>query len=220
MKQILGLAAFLVLVPSLLLNVYLYRKSRHLESQNSVASVTDGDTFVLKSGQRIRLSNLEAPELGFCGSQEAKGLLEELILHKTVDLEIVSHDQFNRPLALVYSNSQLINEAILKKGWARYDGSPSSKREILKQAYDEAVQNKTGIFSSLCLLEKPENPDCLIKGNIDRHSDQKTYYFPGCSNYQQVLVEKDLGENWFCTEKEAEKAGFKKSPNCFGKSFP
>jgi hypothetical protein len=29
-----------------------------------------------------------------------------------------------------------------------------------------------------------------------------------------VIVEKDLGEDWFCTEKEAIKAGFTKASNC------
>ena len=78
------------------------------------------------------------------------------------------NDQFNRPLASVYVENTLVNEVILRQGWARYDGSPSAKRELLKQAFDSAVTNKRGIFSPLCLSLEPEKPDCRIKGNIER----------------------------------------------------
>ncbi|MCJ7804195.1 thermonuclease family protein [Patescibacteria group bacterium] len=218
-KKILGVIGGLVLIPSLIFNIYLYQKNQSLEGQNMVEKVIDGDTFIIKSGQRIRMGNLYAPEPELCGGQQAKERLEELILGKIVRLDIFSHDQYNRPLALVYINNVLTNEVLLKEGLARYDGTPSSQRDILKQAYDYALENKKGIFSSLCLSEKPENPDCLIKGNISRADGKKTYHFPGCSEYERTTVEKDLGESWFCTEKEAQKAGFKKAENCFGKKY-
>jgi hypothetical protein len=41
----------------------------------------------------------------------------------------------------------------------------------------------------------------------------------GGSEYNRALVELDRGEQWFCSEKEAEAAGFVKSKNCFGKNF-
>ncbi|MGB9707123.1 MAG: hypothetical protein ACPLXP_03565, partial [Microgenomates group bacterium] len=89
----------------------------------------------------------------------------------------------------------------------------------LKKAYDYAFENHLGIHSSMCRAEKPDNPKCLIKGNVDKHSSAKTYYFPGCANYQITIVEKDLGEGWFCSEKEAQAAGFVKSQNCYGKTY-
>jgi len=33
------------------------------------------------------------------------------------------------------------------------------------------------------------------------------------------MVEKDLGEDWFCSEKEAQAAGFTKPKNCYGKIY-
>jgi micrococcal nuclease len=218
-KKISPLLGALVLIPSLIFNIYLYQKNQKLESVYLVEKVIDGDTFILKNDQSIRLGNLNAPELEFCGGPQAKQKLEELILGKIVRLDVFSHDQYNRPLALVYIKNTLVNEVLLKEGLARYDGTPSPQREILKQAYDEAYENKKGIFSSLCLSEKPEKENCLIKGNISRADGQKTYHFSGCSGYQQVMVEKDLGEDWFCTEKEAQKAGYQKSENCFGKNY-
>lgn len=218
-KKILGIIGGLVLIPSLLFNLYLYQKNQSFEGQNLVEKVIDGDSFTLKSGQRIRMGNLYAPEPELCGGKEAKEKLEKLILGKKVSLDIFSHDQYNRPLALVYVKGILVNEVLLKEGWARYDGTPSNKRDVLKQAYDFAFGEKMGIFSSLCFQEEPEDPKCLIKGNISRADNKRTYHFPGCSGYQQARVEKDLGESWFCTEKEAQKAGYEKSANCFGKNY-
>jgi len=219
LKKILGIVTSLLLVPSLLFNFYLYQKNQKLESVYKVEGVIDGDSLILKNDQSIRLGNIDAPELKLCGGSEAKKRLEDLVLGKTVKLDVFSHDRFNRPLAMVYIDNILVNEVLLKEGLVRYDGTPSPQRENLKKAYDYAFENRIGIFSPLCLSEKPEDSECLIKGNISRADKKKTYHFSGCSGYQQVMVEKDFGESWFCSEKEAKEAGYGKSENCFGKSF-
>jgi len=201
-------------------NIHLSQEVQEITAQNKVIEVIDGNSLTLASKQRVRLANLDAPELKFCGSTEAKNKLESLTLNKSVRLVIIGHDSMNRSVSLVYVNDTLVNEVILKEGWARYDGSPSPEREKLKQAYDYAFENRLGIFSPLCFSEKPPSPKCLIKGNVDRHyPDIKTYHFPGCSGYPQVMVEKDLGEDWFCSEKAAQAAGFVKSQNCYGKKY-
>ena len=218
-KKFLPLAGGIVLVLSLIANFLLYQKTKNFSNQSLVEKVIDGDTFILKNKQTIRLINVEAPELEFCGGQQAKEKLAQLIEGKKITYEVISRDNFKRPLALVYQGDILINEILLKEGLTRYDGSPSPERARLKKAYDFAFENKIGIHSPLCRAEKPDDPKCLIKGNIDKHSDTKTYYFPGCANYQITIVEKDLGESWFCTEQQAQKAGFVKSQNCYGKSW-
>jgi len=45
--------------------------------------------------------------------------------------------------------------------------------------------------------------------------EKKTYHSPGCSEYERMVVELDIGEQWFCSEEEARKAGFTKSEHCF-----
>jgi len=218
-KKILLIASGCALFVSLIANFFLYQKTQNLENQYYVEKVIDGDTFILKNKQIVRLINVEAPEIEFCGGQQAKEKLAQLIEGKKIAYEVISRDTFKRPLALVYQNDILINEVLLKEGLARYDGTPSPERERLKKAYGFAFENKIGIHSPPCRAEKPDDPKCLIKGNIDKHSNTKTYYFPGCANYQITIVEKDLGESWFCTEEQAQKAGFSKSQNCYGKHF-
>lgn len=220
LKSLFSPLLLLFLLFSVLLNLYLYRQKEVLAGQNRVVTIIDGDTLVLQTGQRLRLANLSAPELMFCGGSEAKDYLSRLVFGKTVTFQVLSQEVFNRSLAYVYVGGQLVNELVLKEGWARYDGTPSPQRERLKAAYDEALNNRRGIFSPLCRSEKPEKEDCLIKGNVGRNTGIKRYHFPGCSEYERAVIEKDLGDSWFCSEEEAQAAGFAKSPNCFGKNFP
>jgi endonuclease YncB( thermonuclease family) len=218
-KQRLSFLGIIVLISSLGLNFYLYNQNQELESVYLVEEVIDGDSFILKNNQSVRLGNLDAPEDEFCGAEQAKQRLEELILGKTVRLDVFGRDRFNRPIALVYVGSLLVNKVLLEEGLVRYEGTNSPQRDILRKAYDDDYKNKKGIFSSLCLQEKPEDPKCLIKGNISRNDGKKIYHFPGCGEYEITLVEKDLGESWFCSEKEAQAAGYEKSVNCFGKKY-
>lgn len=218
-KKILSILGGVILLVSLILNFFFIQKAKTPKNTFKVFQVIDGDTFVLENKQTIRLINIEAPELEFCGGPEAKEKLSHLIEGKNVRLEIITKDTFKRPLALVYFKDTLINEILLKEGLARYDGSPSPARNQLKKAYDEAFENKIGIHSPKCRAETPPNSKCLIKGNVEKHSKTKSYYFPGCANYQITIVEKDLGEDWFCTEEEAQAAGFVKSKNCYGKTY-
>jgi uncharacterized protein YdeI (BOF family) len=124
-------------------------------------------------------------------------------------------------LALVYVDGALVNEVMLKEGFLRYQGGSSSEKERLQAAADTARENHVGIYSTKChQITNPDNPKCSIKGNIDKSSGKKTYHFSGCSGYSNnVVIEKDLSEQWFCTEKEAKAAGYEKSETCYSKSF-
>ncbi|RLC34391.1 nuclease, partial [Candidatus Shapirobacteria bacterium] len=42
----------------------------------------------------------------------------------------------------------------------------------------------------------------------------KVYHLPNCNEYKRTIVELHLGESWFCTEKEAQQAGYIKSKHC------
>jgi hypothetical protein len=95
----------------------------------------------------------------------------------------------------------------------------SSQKTILKTAYDLAKEMGFGIFSPKCYQKNPQNPQCNIKGNIDKATEVKKYYFPGCAQYEFTIVEKDIGEGWFCTEEEAQEAGFERSKTCPEKTY-
>ncbi len=49
---------------------------------------------------------------------------------------------------------------------------------------------------------------CLIKGNINSRGDH-IYHVPGGPNYDSTRIDPDKGERWFCSEDEAQAAGWR-----------
>ena len=203
---------------SILLNIVFFSKQFfHKEETNEffVHEVVDGDTIIAGvKKERMRLTNVEAPELQYCGGIEAKEKLKELIEGQNVKLVFVGEDYYNRSIVLVYLNNISINKELVKKGLVRYDGTSSPERDNMREAYQQAVREKLGIFGPPCRSESPDHSECIIKGNVNKNPIEKVYLFPVCSKYELTVVEKDLGEQWFCTEKEAQDAGFTKAANC------
>lgn len=207
---------FLSLVLNLLFGVFLV-KSRS-PSLSSVQRIIDGDTFIVDDNRQIRLMSVNAPDANFCGAKEATDELSRLISGKQVRLDGEINDHFGRFLALVYVDDQLVNEQMILSGWARYTSTASSATEILKSAFQKAKSAKLGIFSPQCYQSvNPQNSKCLIKGNV--REGKKTYFFPSCGNYSNVALELDQGDQWFCTEQQAQAAGFTKAANCYQKIY-
>ncbi|HRZ85451.1 MAG TPA: thermonuclease family protein [Candidatus Paceibacterota bacterium] len=81
-------------------------------SDNYVIKVIDGDTFVMKNGQTVRLICIDAPERGETNFTDSKEFLESLILHKEVRLEkdVSETDDYGRLLRYVYRNATINGE--------------------------------------------------------------------------------------------------------------
>jgi len=210
----LGLSVFIV---SLLTNAYQFINYKFTDNRILVLEVIDGDTILLDGKVKLRLRHIDAPEIDNCKGQEAKQYLEDLVKGKKIIIQEKILDQRGRPLALIYLNNVLINQKLLEQGLARYHHDQTTQEELLKQIGLEVKESKIGIFSSECYQQGKnlDNPDCVIKGNIDVNDKSlKRYFLPGCVQYNFAIVEKDKGERWFCTEEEAKKAGYVKSKRC------
>lgn len=206
---------FIITSVSLFFNYFLLNKVKDFEKGVSVLGVLDGDTIVTDGKTRLRLRLIDAPELNFCGGQEAKKELEKLVLGKQVKVEETIIDLLGRPMSLVYVDDKLINLEMVRFGWATFhaDGAVTANN-LVKQAAATAKDQKLGLFS-LCRSNVPSSKNCLIKGNIDpSDSKKKIYYLPGCVQYNTTIVELDRGEAWFCLESEARAEGYLKSQRC------
>lgn len=199
-----------LLIASVLLNINFFTK---ISGENKVVEVVDGDTFQLKSGKRVRLMGVDAPEYDRCGGQQARERLASLILNKKVVLKEEVQETFGRTQALVYSGNDFINKIMISEGWAVPDYRKNSQRDVLTQSYHTAKNNQQGIFGALC-RESQANPECNIKGNIDLASGKKFYHLPECPHYNQIVIDSYRGEQYFCNENEAQAAGFLKSSTC------
>jgi endonuclease YncB( thermonuclease family) len=213
MKRVGSYAILFLLAASLGINGYYFLSQQH---GTTVVDVHDGDTFTLGSGNRARLLGADAPELTRCGAEEATKKLSGLVLGKTVRITEEKRDTYGRRMGLVYVGTTLVNEVMLKEGLARPDYTPNSKSEQLKAAYRYASDNNRGIHSSMCKLVSPTPPsaNCVIKGNIDKGTWDHLYHLPSCRHYNQIILDQDMGEGFFCSEKEAQAAGFHLAPDC------
>ncbi len=206
----------LLLLTSIAVNLYhIFNKKQPF----LVKEVFDGDTILIEPDQAIRLASIQAPEPEFCYGLEAKQALEKLVLNKRIAVEESRRGSRGRPIALVYQGNLLVNEIMLKNGYARYENSGTSKDGILLEASHYARNNEIGVYSYKCTQKSPPDPKCAIKGNIEKHYGDKIYHFLGCSGYSNVIVELDRGEQWFCSEKEAVEAGYTKSQKCYDKPY-
>jgi micrococcal nuclease len=182
--------------------------------------VIDGDTFETEERQLIRLTGIDAPELANCNGPESKQALEQLILNQNLYVKAIYRDSNNRLISHVYNNNGSVSEQLIKTGMAYYTGT-AVKDPALSQAGNSARENQLGIFSPKCTqATNPDSQTCVIKGNLRiPGKGTKTYHFPGCGNYNQTLIELYKGDQWFCTESEAKKAGFIKGADCFKKTW-
>lgn len=109
----------------------------------NVVEVTEGDLLtILGDDQKkhiIRLNAIDAPEEGQPFFKEARDALSKRVKGKIVRVEIIGKDRQGREIGDLTLNDELINEWLLKEGWAwnfvKY--SPSKRfADIEKKAYD------------------------------------------------------------------------------------
>ncbi|UCE28607.1 MAG: thermonuclease family protein [Candidatus Bathyarchaeota archaeon] len=107
--------------------------SGEIDMTDVVSYVVDGDTFDVASGDRIRLADVDTPELGEEGYGEAKDFLISLVLSKIVYLDIddvYGTDIYDRLVCVVYVEHNLshvanVNKALLEEGVAEVDDYPN-----------------------------------------------------------------------------------------------
>ncbi|MBU7046186.1 MAG: thermonuclease family protein [Theionarchaea archaeon] len=113
-------------------------------------AVIDGDTFILETGETVRLIGIDAPELSQPGGEESRKYLARLILNKGVTLKrgYEDRDKYNRLLRFVYLCNLCVNEEMIRQGYAetRYS-TENSIRERYIQLEIEAETAKAGLWS-------------------------------------------------------------------------
>jgi endonuclease YncB( thermonuclease family) len=195
------------------------------------ADVIDGDTLAI-AGQHIRLFGIDAPEAGQtcsatggkpwpCG-RVASEAMRRLTRSEPVRCEGHETDRYSRLVARCWLGSTDIAGAMVAKGlaWAfvRYTQS-------YVEAEAEARSSRVGIWQGRAeppwefrkhagrrLTGGSEAPDprCAIKGNISR-TGKRIYHTPGQKDYGRTVIDTADGERWFCDEKEAAAAGWRKA---------
>ena len=156
------------------------------------------------------------------------------------DAYIGETDENGRLLRYVYLDGEDIGYRIITDGYAygyEYEnGDTYSKQTIYQAAQKEAEENMSGLWAvsvysneagknienyledenenesvgNTNYVEKTTQKTCTIKGNIT-FSGEKIYHVPGQKYYDSTIINEKYGERWFCSEAEAQAAGWRKS---------
>ena len=115
-----------------------------------VVRVIDGDTVELENGDRVRYIGIDTPEAGSspdCFAPEATARNRQLVEGKVVRLEIdVSEtDQFGRLLRYVYVDGVMVNEVLVREGYARVLTVPPDVRHQQVFFAAEPLARLTGV---------------------------------------------------------------------------
>jgi micrococcal nuclease len=200
-----------------------------------VAKVVDGDTIDVDiNGQieRIRLIGINTPEVvdprrpvecfGKEASANAKKILSGQKVKIEADVSQDDRDKYGRLLRYAWRSDGLFyNLEAIKDGYAfEYTYHlPYKYQNEFKAAQKFAEENKIGLWADNACTDKTNattsttSKNCLIKGNISSNGE-KIYHLPNCAYYQQTIIDESQGERWFCSEAEAQQAGWRKAKNC------
>lgn len=200
------------------------------------ASAVDGDSLVVE-GKRVRLFGIDAPEFDqtcqkdgaewACG-QTAKEQLAALVSGQRVECQGQGVDQHGRILAICSVGRDELNQIMVEQGWAVAYRQYS---DAYVPAELQAKAQRLGIWSSKFALPSdyrhsklppepklavqpratarhpaaPWSGGCVIKGNRNRRGEW-IYHLPGMPYYDQTRA-----EEMFCTEAEAQAAGYRRA---------
>jgi endonuclease YncB( thermonuclease family) len=206
------------------------------ESLSGPADVIDGDTISIRGhSARIRLYAIDAPEgqqtcddaagkRYLCGSRAAEALASLIGRNGRVACQEMDRDRYGRIVAVCEANGRDINGEMVRQGWAleyrqysdgRYSDEEAearrAKRGLMAGTFVEPWEWRRGkrLASEASTGQASAEADrkCAIKGNIS--SSGRIYHMPGSRHYDRTVINEGSGERWFCSEKEAQAAGWR-----------
>jgi len=193
-------------------------------SKETVKRVVDGDTYETASGKKVRLIGVNTPELrgeerelGEAAKEFARVRLEGKTVYHFRDIS--DTDRYGRLLRYVFiaGDPAMFNETLLREGYASVMTVPPDVTfaETFLELERQARENRRGLWGDagggsgdISAAAGGSSASCSqpqIKGNINSRGE-KIYHLPGGQYYDITIAER-----WFCTEEEAQDAGFRKA---------
>jgi len=187
--------------------------------------VIDGDTFQVGE-TRVRLFGIDAPENGQpCTDARGRNIdcgdwvtdqVAAMYDGRTGTCSEIEKDRYGRSVATCVVHGQDVGAQIVSEGlaWAflRYSDA---------YALDEkaAAVAERGVWSFeidvpaiyRAIRATAPTGDCVIKGNIS--GSGHIYHMPHNRDYGRTRINEANGERWFCTEAEAQSAGWRAARN-------
>lgn len=116
-----------------------------------------------------------------------------------------------------FNNNKLFSSIIIGSiiiAASIYTSNSQTKSTYIKHIAKELVQAQNinsikQVNQFKVTKNEYKSDDCLVKGNIS--SGGKIYHIPGGQFYDKTIIDTSRGEKWFCSETEAQTAGWRRS---------
>ena len=190
--------------------------------------MTDGDSLKVL-GHRVRLHGIDAPESTqtcrtegqpwSCGRAVTTALRKRLA-GRPVACEERDRDRYGRIVAVCRVAGEDLNAWMVSQGWAlayrKYStdyvsqerAAKAARRGLWRGAFVPPWDWRRG--KRLQGAVRTGAGECRIKGNIGR-TGARIYHVPGGRSYDRTRIDTSKGERWFCTEAQAEAAGWRRA---------
>jgi micrococcal nuclease len=121
--------------------------------KTKVTKVIDGDTIEIEGGFKVRYIGIDTPEISgkveYFG-KEAASKNRELVENKEIELEkdVSETDKYGRLLRYVFVNGEMINERLVRDGFAKVSTFPPDVKfkDLFLEAQEFARNNKVGLW--------------------------------------------------------------------------
>jgi len=156
------------------------------ENGYRIARVIDGDTIELSNGRKVRYIGIDTPEVrerrgrNWVYAPEPYSLAakdhNEALLRQgkiTLEFDAQKEDKYGRFLAYVYAGDRMVNEGLLREGYATlYTYPPNTKYlGLLIGAQEDARRHGRGMWKTLKTISPGEagahiGELCTVKGKV------------------------------------------------------
>ena len=216
----------------LLLMLFLLPQAKLKTINGEVIRVQDGDTLTVKTKRdklyKVRLANIDAPEISQPFGKQARRRVKDLVLKKTIRVDYIFKDKYGRLIGeLILPEGKLLNEEMLKAGLAWHYRVKHPQSTFLEKLEYKAWQKKLGLWvqdkpippwefrREKRLPSPPSKPedmdyDLFLNYGLVGNPKTKVYEWPECKGYPKNTTGYINLGNFL----EAETLGYKASKRC------
>ena len=216
----------------LVLMLFLVPQAELKTVNGEVIQIQDGDTLTVKTDRdkmhKVRLADIDAPEMGQPFGKPAKRLATDLALGKIVRVNYTTKDKYKRLIGKLFlPDGKLLNEEMIKSGLAWHYRVKNPHSSFLEKLEYKAWQKKLGLWIQESPLppwefrrenKSPSPP--AIPQNIDYdlfltygllgNPKTRIYEWPACKGYPK----NPNGYINFGSLLDAETLGYRASDRC------
>jgi endonuclease YncB( thermonuclease family) len=186
------------------------------------ARVVDGDSLVVDA-QKLRLFGIDAPELGqrcnlsgrdwACGAWAAE-VLGGIIAQGKPVCEALDRDRYGRTVARCTVAGRDVAALMVQAGaavaYVKYSGDYVGLEAVAKAKSQGVWAGEMMRPADYRRAGQRQDPPqgCQIKGNINAKG-KRIYHMPGQRDWTKTRISPAKGESFFCSEAQAQAAGFR-----------